>query len=1066
MIRRIPDELNLTLVYNNLKPKAPIGEAEVTSITNSIGDFKYLQFSLKQDIFKEGKTVEHPAYNKIQLEQLVLLNDYGYYVIKDIQQIEDANEIKKVVSCASIESRLAKKMLELPHKVIQLQKNSLDPEEGILDIFEQETGWKVKYLDENAQYDNLVNGQALKYRNIEVSETWWNFMSVTIQEAFDVVVYFDHLDKTVSIFDRATFGQDTQLILSRRNYLDNLNKNCDNTDLVTRMYVTGEEGVAINSVNPLGTNYVEDFSYFANEEYMSKELIDALDIYYPLLEELQERWYEQHEILASLQKEELENDEALTNKTTELRAKKNLQVEALKDDKGNPDNEMLTELKKVIDGLELEIEEIKANAERLTEEITKQEAVLLEISLSMTKEKIEKDGERVFTDETLDELDCFIFEGNWDNTYYTTDLALFYAAKEQIKKVCKPAFSFSVGLNQLAIDVFQLKAIRSELYELGDFVIVETNEDLRRSGEAKYEKVRIIGYSYNPQTDSTDLTLSNEEFSLTQEGKMSSALNSAVNVSQKFEANKLTLEQARLNANWIEDYYRNSLDVAKKNILSAYGNNEISITENGIVLRDIRNLDDIVLLSVGGILLSKDGLATVKTAITADGVTAQELIGKIILGEELYITSPEGELSIVGNLLTIKDELQKTKVKLGEYEKGSFGLQILDEDGQVAIDSRGLIQRERATFCDNLDENNPYTFMLPLDAGLSEIREAYVWLDPKRFRGYTKSVESADDTQFTSGSSSKTTSGSSSILTSKVNINTSSSGGYATGSYGTGWASGFGGFGHLSSLNSGAHNHITLVRGDSELIPVYGGNGGHVLCRKYIGAKTATSGLGYIYFVAKDTDPQFIYTGVNEQATLSISEEEEEIASAFKEATGYDFNKFANYFESKFALLKEDEGVARCAMAMDSEFEGLSDEEINEIYEAGVLFAMARATTGHEHSDFNHYHANQHAHNMEHTHNMEHNHEITVRGHSHPIVFGIYEDPEFTAPTVSLWGRIDNEQWELIYDNISVRHKYDLKPYLDKVNVKDKDNLVEFQIRAKTRARVEGAFLMKCMTRY
>ena len=44
MIRRIPDELNLTLVYNNLKPKAPIGEAEVTSITNSIGDFKYLQF--------------------------------------------------------------------------------------------------------------------------------------------------------------------------------------------------------------------------------------------------------------------------------------------------------------------------------------------------------------------------------------------------------------------------------------------------------------------------------------------------------------------------------------------------------------------------------------------------------------------------------------------------------------------------------------------------------------------------------------------------------------------------------------------------------------------------------------------------------------------------------------------------------------------------------------------------------------------------------------------------------------------------------------------------------------
>lgn len=1048
MIRRIPDELNLTLVYNNLKPKAPIGEAEVTSITNSIGDFKYLQFSLKQDIFKEGKTVEHPAYNKIQLEQLVLLNDYGYYVIKDIQQIEDANEIKKVVSCASIESRLAKKMLELPHKVIQLQKNSLDPEEGILDIFEQETGWKVKYLDKNAQYDNLVNGQALKYRNIEVSETWWNFMSVTIQEAFDVVVYFDHLDKTVSIFDRATFGQDTQLILSRRNYLDNLNKNCDNTDLVTRMYVTGEEGVAINSVNPLGTNYVEDFSYFANEEYMSKELIDALDVYYPLLEELQERWYEQHEILASLQKEELENDEALTNKTTELRAKKNLQVEALKDDKGNPDNEMLTELKKVIDGLELEIEEIKANAERLTEEITKQEAVLLEISLSMTKEKIEKDGERVFTDETLDELDCFIFEGNWDNTYYTTDLALFYAAKEQIKKVCKPAFSFSVGLNQLAIDVFQLKAIRSELYELGDFVIVETNEELRRSGEAKYEKVRIIGYSYNPQTDSTDLTLSNEEFSLTQEGRMSSALNSAVNVSQKFEANKISLEQARLNANWIEEYYRNSLDVAKKNILSAYGNNEISITENGIVLRDIRNLDDIVLLSVGGILLSKDGLATVKTAITADGVTAQELIGKIILGEELYITSPEGELSIVGNLLTIKDELQKTKVKLGEYEEGTFGLQILDDDGQVAISSKGMLQRERATFCDNLDENNPYTFMLPLDAGLSEIREAYVWLDPKRFRGYTKSVESADDTQFTSGSSSKTTSGSSSILTSKVNINTGSSSANGYGNYGTGYAT-WGTSGALkNSIAGGIHNHLMFwyhSDGTNETLGEY---------RRYCvatGIATADGSVSFTYIkfpksMFENTIPSRMYTHSNILPTV--------------------FNREGEAIEVNQAdIIDEESGfpsIAKAAKILGyDDVDMFSEREISDI----ISTFSDDGNGGHTHT-FDHFHNNQHAHNMEHTHNMEHNHEITVKGHSHPIVFGIYEDPEFTAPTVSLWGRIDNEQWELIYDNISVRHKYDLKPYLDKVNVKDKDNLVEFQIRAKTRARVEGAFLMKCMTRY
>ena len=104
----------------------------------------------------------------------------------------------------------------------------------------------------------------------------------------------------------------------------------------------------------------------------------------------------------------------------------------------------------------------------------------------------------------------------------------------------------------------------------------------------------------------------------------------------------------------------------------------------------------------------------------------------------VFIADEAGELEIKGNLLTIYDNLKKAKVKLGEYKEGTYGLQIIDDDGNVCIDSKGMLQRERATFCDNIDENNPYTFMLPLDAGLSEIREAYVWLDPKRFRGYTK----------------------------------------------------------------------------------------------------------------------------------------------------------------------------------------------------------------------------------------------------------------------------------------------------------------------------------------
>ena len=50
--------------------------------------------------------------------------------------------------------------------------------------------------------------------------------------------------------------------------------------------------------------------------------------------------------------------------------------------------------------------------------------------------------------------------------------------------------------------------------------------------------------------------------------------------------------------------------------------------------------------------------------------------------------------------------------------------------------------------------------------------------------------------------------------------------------------------------------------------------------------------------------------------------------------------------------------------------------------------------------------------------------------------------------------------------NINGKTKLDLKPFLDKVNRIGEDTLVEFRITSKTRARIEGSMLMKCMTRF
>lgn len=35
-------------------------------------------------------------------------------------------------------------------------------------------------------------------------------------------------------------------------------------DVVTRLHVTGKDGIVINSVNPTGQGYLDDFSFFLN----------------------------------------------------------------------------------------------------------------------------------------------------------------------------------------------------------------------------------------------------------------------------------------------------------------------------------------------------------------------------------------------------------------------------------------------------------------------------------------------------------------------------------------------------------------------------------------------------------------------------------------------------------------------------------------------------------------------------------------------------------------------------------------------------------------------------------
>ena len=90
-------------------------------------------------------------------------------------------------------------------------------------------------------------------------------------------------------------------------------------ELCTRLWVQSNN-VDITEVNPLGTSYLEDYSYFEQSGTMSISLSEALKRYYAHVEVQQVKWLEVSKLKSS-------TDQWLTKRNSEL-VKLNEQVKA------------------------------------------------------------------------------------------------------------------------------------------------------------------------------------------------------------------------------------------------------------------------------------------------------------------------------------------------------------------------------------------------------------------------------------------------------------------------------------------------------------------------------------------------------------------------------------------------------------------------------------------------------------------------------------------------------------------------------------------------------------------
>ena len=291
IIKELKPIKHITLTKLNGDVIAEIPLFYLNEETRSIDEVDTISFTIplkyRNNFSKEMH--DYYVYDEVIAERLICV-DGEYFVIKEIT--ENQSNHTKSITAYGLENKLEKNTIALSDCGLMLKDK--DEETNIYSFDEylyQQTGWKLGHIDDEVRY--MDNGEPKVRMQEETNTSFYSFITETIAEQFCCVPIFDRVNKKINLYDIDGFGNDLKLILHKDNYLKSLEKTYNSSDIVTRLILEGnEEECIVEEANPTGLNYIENYSYFIENEDMSKELIRALKLFEELTPKRMDKWKE------------------------------------------------------------------------------------------------------------------------------------------------------------------------------------------------------------------------------------------------------------------------------------------------------------------------------------------------------------------------------------------------------------------------------------------------------------------------------------------------------------------------------------------------------------------------------------------------------------------------------------------------------------------------------------------------------------------------------------------------------------------------------------------------------
>ena len=510
-VKGIEDKYSIELCKTNETPIGALPSDCLNSLTCKLCDLDEAKLTVHKYYYSNIDKIKvgFYLYDEIKPERIITLNNRKF-IIKSVEE-DDKNKIK-ILLCYAKQKKLEKNTISVEDLGFYLMDS--DEDQGIFSLDEymyEETGWRFGHIDNEVRYNS--NGEPRLRWQESVEEDWYTYLNSTLAKQYNCITVFDDEHGLVNLYAIDNFGDDLKIFLSYDNYLKELSRTDNSSDIVTKLKLIGnEEKCHIEDANPTGLNYIENYSYFIESGDMSNELITALDTYDKMVKERTITWKELNTQLLEKQNELTikKNEEYMAIENYKAQ-KKSYDYYASKvgtsEDSTGAYTSLAEQLAPIVAQYKEDVERLYLEVKNLEEDIANLNASIKQINILCRKPTAtDSNGDLIFNQQLLDELKLFIYSDTYaDDSFYDAE-EMLEVGKRNLELSCKPTVSWNISVADFTARLRIPNRVKwNGTLGLGDVIGLYDTE----TGEETF--VYVIEYTKDFKSKSLSLTLSNKK---------------------------------------------------------------------------------------------------------------------------------------------------------------------------------------------------------------------------------------------------------------------------------------------------------------------------------------------------------------------------------------------------------------------------------------------------------------------------------------------------------------------------------------------------------------------------